>query len=169
MWIERATQRRWDFTKTTNWKTRISLLWVLITIAMMVQILLTWSGTAFQRNCWFLDPARLGNQTSCVLMGVAIFLLIPLVAAYLSVVLRSLANRLLNLVLGVVYASFTIANIVSSFSRSSAWSSSTVSVQPLGAQILFPFTTLVACGLIIVHTWISPRHEAPASHRQNDW
>lgn len=155
--------------KAQNWKTRISLLWVLITIAMLVQILLTWSATAFQRNFWFLDPARLGNQTSCVLMGVAIFLLIPLVAAYLSVTLKSLANRLFNLILGIVYAGFTIANIVTSFSRSPAWGSSNVPVQPLGAQILLAFATLVACGLIIVYAWISPRHETPASHRQSDW
>ena len=155
--------------KATNWKTRISLLWVLIVIAMLAQILLTWSAAGFQRNLWFVDPARLGNQTSCVLMGVAIFLLVPLVAAYLSVVLRSLANRLLNLVLGVVYADFTVANIVTSFSRSPAWGSSNVPVQPLGAQILLAFATLVACGLIIVHAWISPRRETPAPHRQSDW
>ena len=146
--------------KATNWKTRISLLWVLIVIAMLAQILLTWSAAGFQRNLWFVDPARLGNQTSCVLMGVAIFLLVPLVAAYL---------RLLNLVLGVVYADFTVANIVTSFSRSPAWGSSNVPVQPLGAQILLAFATLVACGLIIVHAWISPRRETPAPHRQSDW
>lgn len=155
--------------KATNWKTRISLLWVLITIAMLGQILLTWSAAGFQRNLWFVDPARLGNQTSCALMGVAIFLLIPLVAAYLSVVLRSLANRLLNLVLGVVYAGFTVANIVTSFSRSPAWGSSNVPVQPLGAQILLAFATLVACGLIIVHAWISPKQETRTLDRQSEW
>lgn len=155
--------------KATNWKTRISLLWVLIAIAMLGQILLTWSAAGFQRNLWFVDPGRLGNQTPCVLMGVAVFLLIPLVAAYLAVVLRSLANRLLNLVLGVVYAGFTVANIATSFSRSPAWGPSNVPVQPLGAQILLAFATLVACGLIIVNAWISTRQETPASHRQSDW
>ena len=155
--------------KATNWKVRISLLWVLITLTMLVQILLTWSATAFQRNFWFLDPARLGTQTSGVLMGFAIFLLVPLIAAYLSVVLRSLANRLLNLVLGIVYAGFTVANIVSSFSRSSAWGSSTVSVQPLGAQILLAFATLVACGLIVAHAWILPRQPTPTSQPPTDW
>ena len=145
--------------KATNWKTRISLLWVLITIAMVVQILLTWSATAFQRNFWFLDPARLGNQTSCVLMGVAVFLSVPLVAAYLSVTLKSLANRLFNLTLGTVYAGFTIANIVTSFSRSPAWGSSNVPVQPLGAQILLAFATLTATGLIIAHAWLSPKRK----------
>ena len=145
--------------KATNWKARIALLWVLITITMVVQVLLTWSATAFQRNFWFLDPARLGNQTSGVLMGVAIFLLIPLVAAYLSVTLKSLANRLFNLILGVVYAGFTVANIVTSFSRSSAWGSSNVPVQPLGAQILLAFATLIGCILIIVHAWMPPKRE----------
>ena len=155
--------------KATNWKMRISLLWVLIVIAMLAQIMLTWSAAGFQRNLWFVDPARLGNQTPCVLMGVAIFLLIPLVAAYLSVVLRSLANRLLNLILGTVYAGFTVANIVTSFSRSAAWGSSNVPVQPLGAQILLAFATLVACGLIIAHAWISPKKETRTLDRQSEW
>ena len=155
--------------KATNWKTRVSLLWLLIVIAMLVQIVLTWSATGFQRHLWFVDPARLENQTPCVLMGVAIFLLVPLVAAYLSLILKSLTNRLLNLILGVVYVGFTLANIVTSFSRSPAWGSSNVPVQPLGAQILLSFATLVACGLIVVHAWISPKQETRTSDRQSEW
>ncbi len=145
--------------KATNWKTRISLLWVLITIAMVVQILVSWSAASFQRVFWFIDPATGIIQTSSVLMGLAIFLLTPLVAAYLSVALKSLANRLFNLILGIVYAGFTIANIATSFSRSSAWGSSNVPVQPLGAQILLAFATLIGCILIIAHAWMPPERE----------
>ena len=145
--------------KTTNWKARISLLWVLLVITMLAQIQISWSAASFQRVFWFVDPATGIVQTSCVLMGLAVFLLIPLVMAYLTVTLRSLVNRLLNLVLGVVYAGLTIANIVTSFSRSAAGSLSQVPVEPLGAQILLAFATLIGCILIIAHAWMSPKRE----------
>jgi len=145
--------------KTTNWKARISLLWVLLVITMLAQIQISWSAASFQRVFWFVDPATGIVQTSCVLMGLAVFLLIPLVMAYLTVTLRSLVNRLLNLVLGVVYAGLTIANIVTSFSRSAAGSLSQVPIEPLGAQILLAFATLIGCILIIAHAWMSPKRE----------
>ena len=44
--------------RTTSWKTGVSLLWVLVTIVMMGQILLSWSVPGFQRTFWFRDPAR---------------------------------------------------------------------------------------------------------------
>ena len=150
--------------KAQEWKTRISLLWVLMTLAILGQVLLSWSAAGFQRVFWFLDPARALEQTSGVLMGVAIFLLIPLVMAYLSVTLKALANRVVNLVLGIVYVGFIVANIVTSFSSASSLPLARVPTQPLGAQILLAFATLAAAVLIVVTVWMSPKRETQTIH-----
>jgi hypothetical protein len=77
-----------------------------------------------------------------------IFFLVPLVMAFLSVTLKDVANRRVNLVLGVI---FTIINILHIFGCPIAGSAH---------QILIILSTIVVSLLIVWYAWKWPKEES---------
>ena len=86
-------------------KTRIAILWLFITVASILHYVLV-SPDELQ---FFLTQTE--SDPAFAFFG-AVFLLIPLMMAFLSVTLKDTQNRRVNLVLGVVY---TIINILHIF------------------------------------------------------
>ena len=122
-------------------KTRIAVLWLFITVASILHYILV-SPNELQ---FFLTETE--KDPGFAFFG-AVFLLIPLVMAFLSVTLKDVANRRANLVLGVVY---TIINILHIFGCPVAHSSA--------HQILLVLSTIVVSLLIVWYAWKWPKEE----------
>ena len=122
-------------------KTRIAVLWLFITVASILHYILV-SPNELQ---FFLTQTE--KDPGFAFFG-AVFLLIPLVMAFLSVTLKDVANRRANLVLGVVY---TIINIIHIFGCPVARSSA--------HQILLVLSTIVVSLLIVWYAWKWPKEE----------
>ena len=90
-----------------RWKTRIAVLWVFMAVAMSAHstMLLLEPGMIEQAMSGELEGVKL---TSGMLVFMALFGLVPLWLAFVSVTVKGSANRWVNLVLGIV---FTILNI----------------------------------------------------------
>ena len=129
---------------TLRWKTRIAVLWVLMAVAMSAHSLLL-----------FMDPGateemaeELAAMGPGMMVFLALFWLVPLWLAFLSITLKDSANRWTNFVMGII---FTILNI-GHFTEHLA--------PPSPAQILILGSTVVATALIAWYAWKWPKQEA---------
>jgi hypothetical protein len=125
-----------------TWKVRISVLWLFMAVAMSAHSVLA-----------FMDPAameELGEMQMSAGMFVfmALFWLIPLIMAFLSLILKDSANRWANIVLGIV---FTLLNI---------WHLTEHLAPPVVHQILIVASTVVVTALIVWYAWRWPKQVA---------
>jgi len=130
--------------QTLTLKTRISVLWIFMAVAMSAHSVLS-----------FMEPGVVEKIISGEMaMGpgmfvfMAIFWWVPLVMAILSVTLRDSANRWANMILGIV---FTVLNIFHLIEHLTA--------APSVHQILIIGSTVVATALIFWYALKWPKQE----------
>jgi hypothetical protein len=126
-----------------TWKIRISVLWLFMAVAMSAHSILA-----------FMDPAameELGEMQMSAGMFVfmALFWLIPLIMAFLSLTLKDSANRWANIVLGIVFTLLNIWHLVEHLTTALAVH-----------QILIIASTVVVTALIAWYAWKWPRQVA---------
>jgi len=124
-------------------KIRISVLWLFMAVAMSAHGVLS-----------FMEPNLVHQLISgemkidpMMFFFMSLFWWVPLVMAFLSVTLKDLVNRRLNLVMG---AAFTILNIFHLIEHLT---------QPSAHQLLIIGSTVVVTALIFWYAWKWPKEQ----------
>ena len=130
--------------ETLGWKTRIAVLWVLMAVAMSAHGLLT----AMVPGGLEKAISEVEAMGSGMLVFKALFWLVPLWLAFLSLTLKDSCNRWTNIILGII---FTLLNI---------WHLIEHLAEPSAEQILIVGSTVVATALIAWYAWKWPKQEA---------
>ncbi len=130
-----------------RWKTRIAVLWVFMAVAMSVHSIMS-----------FMEPDMIEELMSGVVEGVAmtpgmlifmaLFWLIPLWLAFISMTLKGSSNRWVNFVLGIVFTLLNIGHFIEHLA------------EPSVVQILIIGSTVVVTALIAWYAWAWPKEEA---------
>jgi hypothetical protein len=81
---------------------RIAVLWIFMAVAMSAHSVLAFMEKEMVEEFWAMEMGP------GMMLFMAIFWLVPLIMAFLSVTLKDSANRLVNIILGAI---FTILNI----------------------------------------------------------
>ena len=130
--------------ETLRWKTRIAVLWVFMAVAMSAHSLFM-----------AMRPGGLEKVTSEVeamgagmIVFMALFWLIPLWLAFVSMTVKDSCNRWTNFILGII---FTILNIFHLTEHLA---------QPSVHQLLIVCSTIVITALIAWYAWKWPKQEA---------
>jgi hypothetical protein len=132
--------RRWKLIK--DWKIKISMLWIIASLAYVAHPIMvlseptTLAGIIAGR----IDDAQI---TQALLLVFAILILVPLVMAFLSLILKDSINRWANAIVGVFYAMTYIKTVVNSFTL------------PSYSGALLTFVAFVASVLIVWYAWKS--------------
>ena len=124
--------------KTELLKMRISVLWIWMAVAMSAHSILS-----------FLEPGGLEyivemEMGSGMLLFSALFWVIPLIMAFLTVTLNDSADRWSNMIMGGLFTVMNIFHLVEHLA------------QPSAQQILIIGSTVVATALIFVYAWKWP-------------
>ena len=130
-------------------KTRIAVLWIFMAVAMSAHMELS-----------FLESGVIGQIASGktqisegMFLFMALFWLIPLTMAFLSVTLKDLANRRANITMGVVS---TALNIFHSLYELMVQPSIHM-MQPSLHQLLIDGSTVVVTALVVWYAWKWPK------------
>jgi len=93
------------------WKTKIKLsaLWVVVVLSYLYGDLLTFYEQGFIEGVIIGKGAGGIPITQVMLLGIAVFLMIPIVMVFLSLTLKYKVNRWANIILGIIY---TIASLI---------------------------------------------------------
>ena len=126
-----------------RWKTRIAVLWLFMAVAMSAHGLLT-----------AMVPGGLEKAISEVeamgagmLVFMALFWLVPLWLAFVTMTVKGSPNRWVNFILGII---FTVLNI---------WHFIEHLLEPSVVQILIIGSTVVVTALITWYAWKLPAQE----------
>ena len=126
-----------------RWKTRILVLWIWMAVAMSAHSLL------FLFEPGAIEKVISGEMAmgSGMLLLSALFWLVPLVMAFLSVTLSDLANRWANMILGIVFTVFNLFHLIEHLA------------EPSVHQILIIGSTVVVTALIFWYALKWPKQE----------
>ena len=130
--------------ETLRWKTRIAVLWVFMAVAMSAHGLLA----ALVPDGLEKTISEVEAMGSGMLVFMALFWLVPLWLAFVSMTLKDSANRWTNFILGII---FTLLNI---------WHFTEHLAEPSVQQILIIGSTVVVTALIVWYAWKWPKQEA---------
>jgi len=122
-----------------RWKTRIAVLWVFMAVAMSAHAILG-----------FMEPGAMEKMAMGpgMLLFFALFWLVPLWLAFVSMTVKDSCNRWTNFILGII---FTILNIFHLTEHLA---------QPSVHQLLIICSTIVITALIAWYAWKWPKQEA---------
>ncbi len=128
-----------------DWKIKIAALWFFYTMAMLAVMTLMFYGPGI------IDEIRSGTLVGAALTGEhllmsAVFLLVPLVMAVLSLTLKDSINRWTNIIAGIVFTILSIVSLILAFELD-------LSIYAFG--YLLDISMVVAPALIIWHAWKS--------------
>ena len=128
-----------------DWKIKIAGLWFFYTMAMLAVFTLMFFGPGI------IDEIRAGAfvgepVTGEFLLMNAIFLLIPLVMAVLSLTLKDSINRWANIIVGIVLTILSIVSLIMAFTLD-------LSIYAFG--LLLDISMVVAPILIVWYAWKS--------------
>ena len=126
-----------------RWKTRIAVLWVFMAVAMSAHGLLA----AMVPGGLEKAIAEVEATGAGMLVFMAMFWLVPLWLAFVSMTLKGSSNRWVNFIVGII---FTILNI---------WHLIEHLAQPSVEQILIIGSTVVVTALIAWYAWKWPQVE----------
>jgi hypothetical protein len=93
-----------------DWKIKIAVLWLILTIAMLVFGTLGVLETGYIEELIAGEIAGVGPLTPEMNLELAIVMLIPLVMAVLSLTLKDSINRWANIIAGAVFAVLVLAD-----------------------------------------------------------
>lgn len=128
------------------WKLRITVLWIFLAIAMSAAMILYIMGPGIINN--IIAGEMEGMEISAgVLMIFAIFWLIPLIMAFLTLVLKDAINRYANAILGLFFGVFYIVDISGHLSRG----------EEFGGHALVGVAGIIVAFLILWHAWKWPK------------
>ena len=126
-----------------RWKTRIAVLWVFMAVAMSAHSLFA----AMVPGGLEKVVSEMEAMGPGILVFMALFWLVPLWLAFVSMTVKGSSNRWVNFVLGIV---FTILNI---------WHLAEHLAEPSAEQILIVGSTVVVTALIAWYAWKWPKLE----------
>jgi len=124
-----------------TWKIRISVLWLFMAVAMSAHSVLSFMERDVVEQMW---EMQMGVG---MLVFMALFWLVPLIMAVLSLTLKDSANRWTNIVLGIVFTLLNIGHLVEHLTP------------PVVHQILILASTVVVTALIAWYAWKWPKQE----------
>ena len=124
-----------------RWKTRIAVLWVFMAVAMSAHAVLSFMGREAVEEMWEMEMGQ------GMMLFMALFWLVPMVMAVLSLTLKDSANRWANFILGIVFTILNIVHLTEHFAPPSA------------CQILIIGSTVVVTGLIAWFAWKWPKQQ----------
>ena len=127
-----------------RWKTRIAVLWVLMAVAMSAHsIMATMEAGGFEEIA-----EEMAGMGAGMLVFIALFWLIPLWLAFMSLTVKGSANRWVNFVLGIIFTILNIGHFIEHLAP------------PSPVLILIIGSTVVATALIAWYAWKWPKQEA---------
>jgi len=128
-------------------KIRISVLWLFMAVAMSAWMVLYLfeSGVIEQiiSGEWQISAG------TGAFLALALFWLVPLTMAFLSVTLKDFANRRANIILGIVFTGLNILHFIEG-----------LMTVPSVHMILIVGSTVVVAVLIVWYAWKWPKQEA---------
>lgn len=126
-----------------RWKIRISVLWIFMAVAMSAHAVLS----LFEPD--IIEQITSGEMEMSTLMWLfmSLFWIVPLVMAYLSMTLKDLANRWVNLILSIIFTVLNIFHLIEHLA------------EPSVHQILIIGSTVVVTALIILYALTWPKEE----------
>ena len=132
-----------------RWKARLSVLWVFMAVGMSAFMFLYFMmpGTIEEVMAGKMEGMQLSEG---MMVGYALYWLIPLIMAVLSLTLSGSANRWLNFVLGIIFAIWFILGI---------FEHSVVSEESVAILIMY-IAAIVVGALIAWFAWKLPKQEA---------
>ena len=126
-----------------RWKTRIAVLWVFMAVAISAHGIMA-----------FMEPGAMEKAMAEVeaigpgmLVFMALFWLVPLWLAFVTMTVKGSTNRWINFILGII---FTLLNI---------WHFIEHLLEPSVVQILIIGSTVVVTALIAWYAWKWPKQE----------
>jgi hypothetical protein len=130
--------------ETLRWKTRIAVLWVLMAVAMSAHsIMALMESGGFGKIAE--EAAAMGPG---MLVFMALFWLVPLWLAFVTMTVKGSSNRWTNFVLGIIFTILNIGHFIEHLAP------------PSPVQILIVGSTVVATALIAWYAWKWPKQEA---------
>ena len=128
------------------WKLRISMLWVFLAVGMSAAMILFIMGPGVVEG--LMSGEMEGMEVSgWLLILFAIFWLIPLIMAFLTLVLKDPINRYSNAVLGLFFAVFYIIDISGHVSRGEA----------VSGHVFMGIVGIIVAFFIFWHAWKWPK------------
>lgn len=128
------------------WKLRISVLWLILGAGMSGACILQMLTSGFINNMIAGEVEGM-KITTGFLMVFSLFWIVPLLMAFLTLILKDTANRFTNAILGLVFTLYLIIDIANLLNRGEAFS---------GFYLLKIFGVLFAF-LIFWHAWKWPK------------
>ena len=127
-----------------RWKTRIAVLWVFMAVAMSAHALLA------ALDCPEMQKIISGVEAmgAGMLLFMALFWLVPLWLAFVSMTLKDSANRWVNIILGIIFTVLNIGHLIEHLA------------EPTVHQILIVGSTVVVTALVAWYAWKWPKQEA---------
>ena len=122
------------------WKIRISVLWLFMAVAMSAHSVLAFMERDVVEEMW---ETQMGAG---MLVFMALFWLVPLIMAALTLTLEDSANRWANIVLGIIFTLLNIWHLVEHLTTA-----------PAVHQILIIASTVVVTALIAWYAWKWPK------------
>ena len=128
-----------------DWKIKISVLWLFKEGTLLADLILVlWEpGVIAQIMAGEIEGEKIGPE---FLLLFAIFMLVPLVMAFLSLTLKNPTNRWANIILGIVFAGLELFELVEVLAQSSAYNA---------AYEILMLSAFVALALIVWYAWKS--------------
>jgi len=128
------------------WKLRISMLWIFLAVGMSAAMIL------YIMTPGVIDDIIAGEMEAMeisagVLMIFALFWIIPLIMAFLTLILKDIINRYANAVLGLFFGIFYIIDISGHLSRG----------EEFGGHALIGVVGIIVAFLIFWHAWKWPK------------
>ena len=123
-----------------DWKIKIAALWLATEFIVFHVLLFLKPGVIEGIIAGEIEGMQIGPE---MLLFFAVLYLIPLLMAFLSLVLRDSANRWANVIFGMVFVGFSIIDITDQL------------IDPHAFMILLNIAAIVAPALIIWYAWKS--------------
>jgi len=128
-----------------DWKIKISVLWLFLTVAWLIVMTFMFFAPGM------IDQIRAGKIhgeqiTGEFLLISAIFLLVPLVMAILSLTLKDKINRWANIIVGIVFSVLRIYCLIEALK---------LDLSIFAYELLMDISMVVATALIVWYAWKS--------------
>ena len=128
------------------WKIRISVLWIFLAVAMSAAMILFIMGPGVVED--IIAGEMEGMEINTVTIFIfALFWIIPLIMAFVVLILRDTLNRYLNAILGLFFAVFYLVDISGHLSRGEGF----------GGHIIMGIIGIFVALLIFWHAWKWPK------------
>ena len=117
-----------------DWKVKISVLWLFASVAFLAHqiLVLMEPGIIAQLMAGEAEGLKIGPE---MILFFAILMLVPLVMAFLSLTLKDSMNRLVNIIVGAVFAALWFVGVVSA-ALSAYWGEALMTLSAAAASTL---------------------------------